>query len=63
MHYNYRSQALYNYYLIPTLMKRITEHKLKLAVKCGDTNNGIAVRVWEAQHQVDWELGYKSERD
>ena len=36
-----------------TLNKRITEHKL--AVKRGDTNNGIAVHAWEAQHHVDWE--------
>ena len=36
-----------------TLMKRMTEHKL--AVRCGDTNNGIAVHAWDAQHHVDWE--------
>ena len=34
-------------------MKRMTEHKL--AVKRGDTNNSIAVHVWDAQHHVDWE--------
>ena len=36
-----------------TLKKRIAKHKL--AVKRGDTNNGIAVHAWEAQHHVDWE--------
>ena len=36
-----------------TLMKRMTEHKL--AMKCGDTNNGIAVHAWDAQHHVDWD--------
>ena len=34
-------------------MKRMTEHKL--AVRRGDTNNGIAVHAWDAQHHVDWE--------
>ena len=26
-----------------------------MAVKQGDTNNGIAVHAWEAQHHVNWE--------
>ena len=34
-------------------MKRITEHKL--AVKCGDRNNSIAVHAWDTQHHVNWE--------
>ena len=36
-----------------TLEKRLNKHKA--AVKKDDTKNGIAVRAWANQHQVNWE--------
>ena len=36
-----------------TLRKRLTEHKA--AVKKCDTKNGIAVHIWNSEHQVEWE--------
>ena len=36
-----------------TLEKQMSEHKT--AVSKQDTKNGIALRSWAKQHQVDWD--------